>query len=280
MKIGVTLIPPLWFATLRIALGAITLFAVLAATGALKRPGRADLPAILAVGFLHMAVFLGCVNLALLYVGAGRSAVLAYTTPLWVVPAAVLFLGERLDLLKAVGLLIGFLGILTLFNPAAMDWSEPTAILGNGLLILAAFAWAGAIVQVRAHRWESTPLQLAPWQMLVALPILAIVAFVVEGIPEVSWSPKLGWILAYNGPLATAFCFWAATTVARDLPAITTSLGFFGVPMAGILFSGLILGEPLEFSLGLGLASLILGLTLVNLSDSRRAKQVGGGAKP
>lgn len=94
MKVGITLIPPFWFAVVRLGLGALTLFLLLAALGRLRLPPREDLPVVCSVGLLQMASYLALVNLALESVPAGRSAVLAYTTPFWVAPGAALLLGS------------------------------------------------------------------------------------------------------------------------------------------------------------------------------------------
>lgn len=270
MKVGLDYIPPFWFAAVRLALGALTLFALLAALGRLGLPPRADLPVVLSVGLLQMTGFLAMANLALLTVEAGRSAVLAYTTPLWVTPAAVLLLGERLTRLKALGLLLGLAGLAVLFNPLHFAWHDRAQLLGNGALLLAALLWSGAILHVRRHRWTASPLELAPWQMLVAVVPLSALALALEGLDWARWSWELGAVLAYNGPLASAFCFWASTMVSRDLPAITASLGFLGVPVCGVLVSTLWLGEPLSASLLGGLAAILAGLALVNLADQRR----------
>ena len=53
-------------------------------------------------------------------------------------------------------------------------------------------------------------------------------------------------VMAYNGPVASGFCFWAYVTVARSLPAITTALASLGVPVIGVASSALVLGEPLS----------------------------------
>jgi drug/metabolite transporter (DMT)-like permease len=50
---------------------------------------------IFTVGWLHMVGFSILVSVGMQYLPAGRSVVLGYTTPLWVVPAAWLFLGEK-----------------------------------------------------------------------------------------------------------------------------------------------------------------------------------------
>jgi drug/metabolite transporter (DMT)-like permease len=130
--------------------------------------------------------------------------------------------------------------------------------------------WAAAILHVRGHRWAGTPLDLAPWQMLVALPPLAVLAWLVEGPPQADMSATFLWVAAYNGPLATAFAFWAAITVTRMLPAITVSLAFLCVPVAGLVFSALMLGEGMSAGNLLGLALVAGGVAVVAVGDAKR----------
>jgi drug/metabolite transporter (DMT)-like permease len=272
MKVGLQSIPPFWFAVARLSLGAATLFAVLAWRGLLRRPTRRDLPVMASVGLLQMALFLALINSGLQTVEAGRSSLLAYTTPLWVTPAAMIVLGERMGRLKTAGWLLGMGGLAVLFNPLGFDWSDPRTVLGNGLLLGGAVAWATAIVHVRRHRWDSTPLQLAPWQMLLAIPFLTAAALVAEPVSAIEPGWALWAVLLYNGPVATAFCFWAAVTLTSSLPAITTSLGFLGVPMVGIASAALWLGEPVTPTLALGLLLILGGLAAVNLAELRKDK--------
>jgi drug/metabolite transporter (DMT)-like permease len=269
MKVGLTYIPPLWFGALRMFMGAATLFAILLATRQLRLPRRGDLPVLMSVALFQMASFLALVNIALLFVEAGRAAVLAYTMPFWVTPAAVLLLGERLTARKISGLALGLAGLAVLFNPLGFDWSDPDVVLGNGLLMVSALAWAGAIVHIRMHGWVSSPLQLVPWQMLIAGPLLVALALCFEDPAEIRWSGELTAILAYNGLIATAFCFWAAVSVTRALPAISTALGFLGVPVIGVVASAAALGEALSPTLLGGLALIVAGIGLVNLPEAR-----------
>jgi len=280
MKVGVAAMPPVWFATARMVLGAATLFLLLAFLGRLKWPTRRDLPVIFTVGALQMGAFLALVNVALLHVGAGRSAILAYTTPLWVTPAAIVLLGERPTAFKLAGLALGFAGVAVLFNPLGFDWSDPQVLTGNALLLAAALSWSVAILHVRSHRWDSSPLQLAPWQMLLAVPPLLALSWFTEDWSRVQWSGGLAMVLAYNGPLATAFCFWAVVSVTRALPAITTSLSLLAVPVTGVAASALFLGEPLTATLLAGLVLILGGTVLVNLGDMRRTPPAKEAAAP
>ena len=284
MKVGLQYIPPLWFAAARVLLGCAFLFALLAVTRQVRWPLRADLPVLISVGGLQIAAFLGFAHAGIQYLEAGRSAILAYTTPLWVTPLAVALLGERLTALRAGGLGLGLGGLAVLFNPAAFEVTR-AAVLGNSLVLIGAMAWAITIVHVRAHRWRMTPLQLIPWQMLLGGIGLTILAAVVEGplwgdgaVP-VQWSTPLWVVLAYNGPVASAFCFWAFVVVNRALPATTTALGSLGVPVVGVVTSALVLGEPLTATKVSGLALICAGVGLVTVADVRRGRDAEAEAK-
>ena len=167
---------PLWAVAAR---SAVAPRPAVIGTGAAPRgwPVRADIPVILSVGLLHMGAFAALVSLGLQHVPAGRSVVLAYTTPLWVIPAARLFLGEPIGPGRRAGLLLGLAGLLLIFNPLAFDWSDRAAIFGNALVLLAALCWAANIVYVRAHRWVTPPFELAFWQALLATVVLSAVAW-------------------------------------------------------------------------------------------------------
>jgi drug/metabolite transporter (DMT)-like permease len=271
MKIVLESVTPLWFGVFRLGIGALALFAVLAATGRIVLPPRGDLSVLLTVGLLQMAGMIPLSNFGVLHVPAGRSAVLVYTFPMWVAPLAVFWLRERLTPLRIVGLVLGLAGVAVLFNPGHFDWSDPDALLGNGALVLSAVLWAIAAVHIRGHRFHCSPLQLAPWQMYVALLVLVPLAWITEGPPRVAWSNEVGLILGYSGFIATAFSFWGAVTVTRALPAMTNSLAMIGVPIVGVAAAAVILGEALTLDLLAAMALVLAGLALITWADRREA---------
>ncbi|AJP59525.1 transporter [Pandoraea vervacti] len=255
-------VSPWWSAALRSVVGMATLFVICALTRRLVLPKRGDLPVIVSVGLLHMAVFSLLVALSLQYVQAGRSAVLAYTTPLWVMPAARLWLGEALTRRRVFGLACGLLGLAVMFNPAAFDWHDRHAVFGNALVLLAAFVWAVAIVHMRAHRWISGPFELSPWQLLLASVILCTIAFAVDGAPHIiGWAGFAG-LLSYGGVIGGGIAYWLAGVVTRRLPAGVTSLGLLGVPVVGTLASASILRESLGLDVWIALALIVGGIAL------------------
>ena len=189
MKVGLAYIGPLWFALARNGMGCACLFIVLIGLGRLHLPTRRELPVLISVGVLQVAVITGLIHFALQYTEAGRSAFLTYTTPLWATPLAAIFLGERLTGRKLLGLALGVAGIAALFDPGSFDFGDRRALIGSGMLIAAAMVSASVIVHMRARGRAVTVLELVPWQMLLGTTLLLPAAFLIEGPPQVTWTP-------------------------------------------------------------------------------------------
>ncbi len=271
LKIVLLDVTPLWLGAIRMVSTGAVLFVALALWGRLRTPNRHDAPALISVGVLMFGVYLILTMTGLSQAQAGRAAILTFVTPLWVTPLAILILGERLSRLKAAGLVFAVGGLGVMFNPLGFDWSRSDVVLGNGLLLLASMAWAVTIIHLRTHRWRMSPLELGPWQLLVATVVIAPAALWFEGPPEVAWTIELGALLVYAGPLATTLTVWGAIVIMRSLPATTNSLAFLATPVVGMLASSLVLGEKLTATNLAGLVLIVSGLGCVALSDARKA---------
>lgn len=274
MKVGVEYLSPITFACLRNLLAAVAMFGVSAALGQFRLPHRQDMPLVLSVGAIQIAGYLALVTVALQFVPAGRSAILAFTTPIWVVPGAIFLLRESFGGLKAIGFLLGMVGVGVMFNPGEFDWSDRDQIIGNGLLLLAALLWGVLILQIRMHRWRGSPLSLAPWQMSFGALVLALLIPVLEPQPRLEWSWPLVGVLCYAGFVASAFGVWGSVAATQALPAITVSLALLGSPVVSVMVSALFLGEPITAT-NLGGLLLISG-GLAALAYAQRGEQQPG----
>ena len=265
VKVGVTYMPPLGYATWRLATGLATVVIILGAQRRLHLPPREDLPIILSVGLGQIAAGILVINFVILAVGAGRSSVLQFTMPLWVAILSAVFFGIRPRRHEAVGLALGIIGLTVLFNPVSVDWSQPLEAVGMVALLANAALWGAVTIHIRRHTWRSTPGLLQPWQLLVALVPVAVATLAVEGFGGMTWSLEVVLVLLYSGPLATAFGFWASQAVTRALGSQASATGFLAIPVVGLVSGAVFLGEslgPLDvvgFTLvlgGVGLASL------------------------
>jgi len=270
IKTIVLAVPPFWTTTIRSAIATVALLGLQLAMGQFVVPRRGDLPVVVVMSLFHMIAFSVLITTGLKYVPVGRSMVLAYTMPLWVVPGAWLFLREATPPIRLLGLALGVAGLLIMFNPLTFDWSNGQALYGNGLLLLSALAWSISIVYVRAHVWVSSPFQMVFWQALLATLVLSVLALWAEGAPAIDWSPRLAGSLAYAGLIGSALAFWAMNEVNRRLPATTTALGVLATPVVGIVGSALFLGEALDPPLVIAAAMILGGIAVGTIKPPGR----------
>jgi drug/metabolite transporter (DMT)-like permease len=261
-KVVLESISPFWMAALRSGIGAVALFAFAIARGRLTLPRRGDVPVLLSITLLHMVGFVLLATIGLQLVSTGRSVVLAYTTPLWVAPGAHLFLGEPLTRRRTIGVVVGLLGLLVLFNPMAFDWRDRTAVLGNLAILGAALLWAASILHVRGHRWQGTPLELVPWETLLATLILTPAAVAFGGALDADWDGRLVALLLYSSIPGSALAYWAVAMAGRLLPAVTTSLGLLATPVVSIVIASMWLGEAPTLALLVAIVLILGGVAI------------------
>lgn len=260
LAIGLRDVSPLWLSSMRLMGATAVILTIAASTGNLRPPPRDDRPVVLSIAFGRLIVVMVLVFMALRLVPAGRSSVLVWTSSLWTVPMAVTFLGERMTRQRWLGLACGVAGILVLVEPWRNTPNAQT-LAGYGLLLVAAIAQAGTAVHVRGHRWVATPIELLPWQLLLATVPLTLFTIALEGLPSVEWTALLVTIVVYQGALATGFATWAQLTVLRRLPAVTTNLTLMMVPVIGLLSSAAVLGETL--TLETAVATVLIGTGVI-----------------
>ncbi|CAO4178540.1 EamA domain-containing protein [Methylorubrum aminovorans] len=260
MKLGLGHVSPLWLSASRFATGAACLFAWQAMRREIRLPRRADLAVVASIGLLQMMLFTALGAVALTHLPAGRSAILSYTTPIWVLPAAVLVFGERFGRQQWAGISLAGLGVLVLLNPYVIDWRNGQLLGANAILVAASAAWAACILHLRYGRAPSSAIQLAPWQMLLAATVLVPLAYAAEG-PFTGDGTGVFWAcLGFVGPVATAFCFCAVNAASAQLPANATSTLMLAVPVTGLALSTATLSETLSLDLILGALAIVLGI--------------------
>lgn len=259
------MLSPWWMLALRSIVATICIFLIVAVSGRLMRPPRADRPILLSIALLHMVGFAALAALGLSLVSTGRSVVLAYTTPLWVMPGAWLFLKERPTPGQIVGVVLGLSGLVVLFNPATFDWHDRNAVLGNAALLLGALMWAANIVHIRGHRWHCTPFELIPWESLLATILLVLPVFALGTPPAAEWNLGLVLLLLFSGAVGVALPHWAIAMAARSLPAVTTSLGLLGAPLVSIVTATYALGERPSLALLIAVVLILGGIAIATV---------------
>ena len=262
-KLGLEFIPPFWFAALRLLIGTTAMFFILIVLNKLIIPTKKDLPLILCMGFFQIGFFILFINLALAIEPSGTSAILVYSTPLWVTPMAIFFFKEANRWLKWLGFILGIIGVLIMLNPEEIDWSNPGVLLAMTYLMCASIAMSISILCARYMTWHHTPLELIPWQLLLASIILVLVALKMDPTPTIHLNVTSIACLLYTGILATAFGFFGMSKLSKELPATLTSICFLGVPVSGVMFSVIMLHESVGVYKILAMIFILSGLICV-----------------
>ena len=101
---------------------------------------------------------------------AGRASIIAFTMPLWATLAAAWVLGERITLVKVLGLILGLSGLGVLIGSDLIILQR--APVGALFMLLAAISWAIGTVLVKHIKWKLPTLSNIAWQLLLsAVPV-------------------------------------------------------------------------------------------------------------
>ncbi len=271
VKEGLRYFPPLTYGALRLVTGLLTMVAILAPRRQLRRPPRADIPIVLSVGLVQMAVSILIMNFALQAVPAGRSSVLAYAMPLWVSLLMWLLFRVVPRRSEVLGIVLGVAGVAILVNPTVIDWGIPAELAGTLALVSYGVMWAGVTIHIRRHTWHATPLELQPWMLLLATVVVGAAALLFEPGAKVDWQPGAVFALLYSGPLATAFAYWASQSITRSLGPLSSAMGFLATPLVGLVAGALILGEQLGPADLAGFGLVVAGIAAASLVPARMA---------
>lgn len=268
-KQGLAYAPPFAFAAERALGGAAALFLGLRLLG---RPVRLAAPwATLLIGLVQTGGFIGLQTWALVEGGAGKTAVLIFTMPIWTLMMAWPVLGERIRGSQWLAAACTLAGLMLIIEP----WDMNTSPLSKFLGVAAALSWAiGTILIKRLLARQSVDLlSLTAWQMLLGALALALVALLLPE-PPTRWTITYVEILAFMAVISTAFCWSLWGWILDRVPAWEASLSVLGTPVVAIVSSRLVLSEGFSIAEVSGMALIGAGLALLSLLGwiaSRRA---------
>jgi drug/metabolite transporter (DMT)-like permease len=262
-KIGLAYMSALWYTAARLIIGSVVMMLLIIILKKFTWPERRDIPLILVIGWLQIGIYILLTNVGLAYLPAGRSSLLAYTTPLWVMPIANLFFHEKSGILRWLGFLIAVSGLIILMNPWELNWSDHNVIIGSSALLLASLGWAISMFGVRHMRWTKSALQLIPWQLIAGAIPVVIFAWIKEPGPTIVWNEPLVISLIYTGILVTGISYWLGVVINQELPPVVLSLGFLVVPVISLTTSAIFLHEKINLPTIVAASLILLGLGLV-----------------
>ncbi len=187
---------------------------------------------------------------------------LEFTSPLWVILLAAMFLGERITAAKVLAGVLGFAGILLVARPdfAAIDPGVVAALLS-------AVCFATTSVLTKALTRNESIVSILFWLTLMQLG-LGLVAAGWDGDLALPTAATLPWLVLIGiCGLCAHFCLTSALSLA---PAgIVAPMDFARLPVIAVI-GWVWYGESVAVGVGLGAALIIAGV-VVNLAAGNRA---------
>ncbi|HNR61023.1 MULTISPECIES: EamA family transporter [unclassified Thauera] len=269
MKQVIQYVDPFDFSAIRTVLGAATLFLVLVV---LRKPMTlVAARQVMLLGVLQTAAFTALIQWALVAGGAGKTAVLVYTMPFWVIPMAWWALGERVRGLQWGAIAIAGLGLVLILEP----WAAGGSAFSNLLAVGGGLTWAASAVVAKRMRLarEFDLLALTAWQMLFGALALCIVALALPSRP-IDPTPYFFAALAFNAVFATGLAWLLWLYILQHLSTGMAGLSALGIPMIGVLAGWIELGErpsAAEFAGMLLIGGALAMISLWSLWNARRA---------
>ena len=268
LKLGVTEMPPLTFRAYTILFAALGLLAIAKLSGQSLRLPRSTWPVVVVLAILNITAWNGLVLFGVQQMPAGRSAILAYTMPVWATLVSLWLLHEPLSKRKIVGLGLGMAGMAVLLS------DDFTALRGSPfgafMILGASITWAFGTVLLRKWKPQVPQTTLTGWMMIIGWVPIALLAPMLDpawltAIPKLS---ATAWFaILYNILLAGTAAHWAWFTLARTLPVAVSSMSSLPVPVVGVFAGIIVLGErpgPAEW---LALALVVAALVAVLWPD-------------
>jgi len=257
-------VPPITIMAGRAIIAFVCLLAVALITkkdliGHFKYIGRFFVFAILGIVVLWLGLGFGQE-----YVSAGIGSVMVTTVPLLTFIILVFLLREeKFHITGLIGLLVGAVGIALVIG--IQNILEGGATLKGVLLIGGGFVFF-AINGVIVGKWAKgiDPVITSTYYLLLAGIILTVLAFVFESPTQIPWTVDNYLEELAIGVICTASGYFGYYYLIHKAGAFFSSLIFYFIPVFGMLASFLLLNEKVTLPQVIGVATIIVGVYLVN----------------
>jgi drug/metabolite transporter (DMT)-like permease len=270
IKMAVVDIPPMTVAAIRIVIGAVVLAAVAAGRGQNLWQLRHHWRPLLIMGSLGTMLPFALIGWGETNIDSGLAAILMAAVPFSTILLAHIFVHEEpLSWGKILGCVLGFAGVVVLIGPAALSQLGGQALAQIAVLLATVCYAVNSIIARQLSHFSG---EAAGAGMLIAAALFAV---------PLSLALDRPWNLAPSGTalFAVTTLGWLCTGVGYLLffriiasaGAGFVSLNNFMVPLFGVIWGAIVLGERLEPRAFIALVLILAGVAAPRLLRGRRA---------
>jgi len=268
IKISLTGLGVFTTAGLRFALASITIFLWARYTG---KPLAINLTQLRQLILLSITFFtqISLFSFGLARTTASHGTLIGNILPFMVMILAHFFIpGDRINLRKISGLILGFSGVVLLL----LDSITMTGrmLQGDMLVLMAVLFWSCNVVYIKKIVEKLHPVQVTIYPMIMIAPLFLFCGFLFDE-PMVRFiDATIIKAMLYQTFVTTSFGFVAWNTMIRKFGASTLHSFIFIMPISGVFLGVVLLDEPLTANLIFSIVLVVTGLIVVNRMETRQ----------
>jgi len=276
IRVAVSTIPPLLLTSVRYLVAGTIMFAVARLRGERVPRDRRTLVELAIVG----ALLVGVGNLAVVWaeqwVPSGMAALLVATAPFWVVVLELFRSdGERVDLRRGIGMLIGFAGVAMLVTPGGAGRAFDHHFVAGAIVIqLGCVGWQYGTMRGKYNLKHVPTFISSAMQMLIGGVLVGICGLAAGELPRFHVTPKTFAALAYLSLFGSVLAYTAYNVAMKSLRTTTMSLYSYVNPVVAVILGWVILHEQLTWISITAMAVILAGMALVQVSRRADARRI------
>ncbi len=265
IKVGVQEVSPATVVAGRLTFSVITLGLIVAFRHELIQGWRRYWKLAVVVSLVNILAPYLLITWGETHITSGTASILNATTPLFTVLLAQVWVGaghEPLTARRVVGILIGFVGVGVLIGPTALLAGNAGDLWGEAAVLVASAAYGVGSLLSRGFAGSSR--LVAP--LFTQLPSLFIVLVVAAFWDPPTHLPSLKAIgaIATLGALGTGVAYLLYFWLINHVGATRTTLVTYLLPCTALIWSALLLHEPVSWNALAGLVLVLLGTMATN----------------
>ncbi|MDB2370927.1 DMT family transporter [Alphaproteobacteria bacterium] len=220
------------------------------------------------IGLVNLILPFFFISFGIVKVQSNMAAILMSTAPIFATILGQLFIqDEKINFLKLLGIIIGFLGIVFLFSDDLLI--NQSNYLFALIIILGPFCYTlGGLLSLKLKHIKNETLtsSILVWAVIMLLPVL----FIFENPTELrpSWSSTIS--LFYLGVVATAIAWLMRFYILKSNGLVFQSQVAYIIPIFGLIFGYLFLGEKITYKIIVALIAVLVSTYLIE--KSKKAK--------
>ncbi|MGD8749378.1 MAG: EamA family transporter [Balneolaceae bacterium] len=255
---------PLSFNGLRFIFAAVMVWGLLIYKGQTFSIPREDWLPLLGVGLLGNLIYQGLFIIGIDYTHAANAAVMLGTTPIWVALFSHFFSMEKMNMLKSLGVLLAFGGIVFLVSGGSESLSLGSdTFFGDLVVLTAAIVWGGYSILSKTFLDRYSPIQFSAIMASIGSVVLFLIGL--PNILELHWSEisvSAYGGLVYSGLISIGIAYLIWNYGLQKVGAVHTATYQNLVPVLGMIFGIVLLNEKLTILQFIGSGLVISGIVL------------------